>query len=290
MTRRARLAAEAKVNLGLRITARDDAGYHQLETVFARIALADTVELTLTASGRTLECEGPSPGPAASNLALRAAEAFLAATRWSTGVHIALTKRIPMGGGLGGGSADAGAVLRLLNALAPEPLSPEALATVAFGLGADVPFLTTTLPLALAWGRGERLLALPPLPPRALLLGLPPFGVETRAAFGWAAEARRGRAPTAPASLRLEDLATWEGLRDWSTNDLEAPVLARHPAVGELLDRLRGAGASIARMSGSGSTVFGVFETPPATLTGPEGTRWVPSRLVTHVAAVERLD
>ena len=291
MTRAARVQAQAKVNLVLRILAREATGYHQLETLFARIDLADTVEVAVDTAAREVTCRGADVGPMERNLAFRAAEAFLAQTGWRTGFAIAIDKRIPMGGGLGGGSADAGAVLRALNALAPAPLDAAALATLALRLGADVPFLTGEAPLALAWGRGERLLALPALPARPVLLCLPPFGVETAAAFGWVAAAREGRPLAAPAPLALADLTTWAGVEALAANDFEPEVFLRHPALARCLEALAGAGATLARMSGSGSTVFGVFaDAPPATLPGlPEGTRLVPSALAARVAPVERL-
>lgn len=295
--RRARLAAQAKVNLGLRVLDREPSGYHRLETLFARIDLADELVIARTPTGCTLDVQGADVGPTERNLAYRAALAYLEASGWSTGLAIALTKRIPAGGGLGGGSADAGAVLRLLDAMAPTPMAPDRLAAIALQLGADVPFLATTAPQALAWGRGERMMPVPTLPARDLLLCLPPFGVETKAAFGWLAEGRvAGRLPAGvPAGDRPIDptaVATWAAVRAWSRNDLEAPVEARHPELTALRVGLRAAGAALARMSGSGSTVFGVFdEALPAEIpAAPAGTRFVATRLVDEVARVELLD
>lgn len=293
---RARLAAQAKVNLGLRVLGREPNGYHQLETLFARIDLADDLVISRTAHGCTLDCHGADVGPVERNLAYRAALAYLEASGWATGLAIELTKRIPAGGGLGGGSADAGAVLRLLDAMAPTPLPQDTMASIALRLGADVPFLATTAPLALAWGRGERLLPVPSLPPREVLLALPPFGVETKAAFGWLAETRTafrgGSGDEPPGPVTAEQVATWPGVSAWSRNDLEGPVEARHPTLAALRDAMVSAGAELARMSGSGSTVFGVFagEAPPAVAGAPAGTRFVRGRLVGQVAPVEPLD
>jgi len=287
----ARVEAQAKINLSLRILAQEQSGYHQLETLFARIDLADTVEVALDTSGRAIVVEGAEVGPPEQNLAYRAAVAFIEATGWATGFRIRIVKRIPVGGGLGGGSADAGAVLRILNALAQRPLSPAALLTVAVRLGADVPFLALEAPVALAWGRGERMLALPPLPSRELLLVVPPFGVNTAAAFGWVAAQRQGQPISAPAPLEGDDLTRWDRIAPLAANDFEAVVVAQHQAIGSCLDALRTAGATIARLSGSGSTVFGVFDGGvPTTLAGlPEGTRLIPTRVVPRVAPVERL-
>lgn len=287
----ASVEAQAKLNLRLCVLAREGTGYHQLESLFIRIDLADTVRVATDTKTRSLECAGLDL-PAEQNLAYRAAVAFLETSGWDTGFHIAIDKRIPAGGGLGGGSADAGAVLRALNALAPAPLAADALMTLALRLGADVPFLTADTPLAMAWGRGERLLALRPLPAREVLLALPPFGVNTAAAFGWFAQANEGRALAAPAPIGLDALDRWDAVAKLATNDLEAVVCARHPEIAQCVERLSGAGARIARMSGSGSTAFGIFDRRLATdPTGfPEGTRLVHTRTSTSVAAVKLLD
>jgi 4-diphosphocytidyl-2-C-methyl-D-erythritol kinase len=288
----ATLEAQAKINIALRILAREEGGYHQLETIFQRIDLADSVRVATDTSVREVECVGAAVGPMEQNLAYRAAMAYMAETGWPNGFAIRIEKRIPMGGGLGGGSADAGAVLRILNAIGPRPLSDAMLATLAFRLGADVPFLTADAPLALGWGRGERLLTLRSLPAREVLLCFPPFGVETAAAFGWLAAQRREEPLRAPAPIRTEDLDRWDGIARLAENDFESPVIHRHPGIAVTLEALVAAGARVARMSGSGSTVFGVFDRrPPAEIPGlPEGTRLVPSRTLTSVAQVKPLD
>lgn len=288
----ASLEAQAKINLALRVLAREEGGYHQIETLFARIDLADSVRVATDTQQRELVCTGADVGPMAQNLAFRAAELFMAEAQWPRGFQITIEKRIPIGGGLGGGSADAGAVLRILNELAPSALSDATLATLAVRLGADVPFLTTDAPLALAWGRGERLLALNSLPAREVVLCLPPFGVATESAFGWLAESREQEPMRAPALIRAADLDRWDGVVRLSHNDFEAPVVQRHPEIARCLEALVSGGARLARMSGSGSTVFGIFERrSPAVLSGlPEGTRVVGGRTVTSVAQVRLLD
>lgn len=288
----ASVEAQAKVNLVLRILAREASGYHQLETLFARIELADTVRVMTDTQAREVHCGGMDAGSMERNLAYRAAAAFMDAARWPAGFRIEIEKRIPIGGGLGGGSADAGAVLRALNALAPQPLAPAALATVAFGIGADVPFLTTDAPFALAWGRGERLLALRSLPAREVLLCVPSFGVETERAYGWLADERAQGTPSAPKALTIDDLDRWDGVVRLAANDLEAPVAARHPEITGCREALTAAGARISLMSGSGSTVFGVFDRrPPPDLPGlPAGVRLVGTRTSTSAAAVRMLD
>jgi len=261
----ARVLAQAKINLLLRVLAQETSGYHSIETVFLRIDLADEVRVRIT-NGRSLDCAGPALpatglGPTEKNLAYRAAVSYTEAAGWPDGFAIELDKRIPVGGGLGGGSADAGAVLRALDALSPKPLG-SALLEVAGPLGADVPFMTMDAPLALGWSRGERLLPLHPLAPRPVVLLTPDFGISTAQAYGWVASDRGSYAPT-PAVFDPARLATWEALPRIATNDFGVVVARRHPIIAELVDSLRAHGAAIAMLSGSGSTVFGIFDGVP---------------------------
>jgi 4-diphosphocytidyl-2-C-methyl-D-erythritol kinase len=256
----ARVVAQAKVNLMLRVLAREASGYHQIETLFLRLALADDVIVRIAPGDRTLDCRGADVGPTERNLAYRAAMAYAEARGWPAGFQIEIHKHIPVGGGLGGGSADAAAVLRALVALDPDPIPPDSLIALAGRLGADVPFLTADCGAALAWGRGDHLLALPAPPSRSVLLYLPPFGVPTAAAYGWVAEAQAGR--TAPARLiPPHALTDWEWLTVYGGNDFEEPVRARHPEIHIALSALRSLdGVVLARMTGSGSTVFGILD------------------------------
>ena len=301
--RAASVAAQAKVNLYLRVLAREAGGHHQIETLFARLDLADRVVVRLRDDGgRAIDVAGPALpagglGPAESNLAFRAAAAYSdAAGGWPSGFEIALEKRVPAGGGLGGGSADAGAVLRALNALNPSPLPQQRLFAIASGLGADVPFMTAEAPLALAWGRGERMLAFPALPPREVALLFPGFGVATAHAYGWLAERRasEGRAGAAPAPRMLfpHQFVDWGPVQRLAANDFEPVVAARHPSLGAALDALRSAGARIALMSGSGSTLFGVFDASPDVdaLVGASGCNVVMTRTAARVVGPEPTD
>jgi 4-diphosphocytidyl-2-C-methyl-D-erythritol kinase len=271
--RAARVAAQAKVNLFLRVLAREASGYHQLETLFARLDLADDVVVRVNGRGRTLDCAGPALpvgglGPVERNLAFRAAVEYAEAAAWPEGFAIELEKRVPAGGGLGGGSADAGAVLRALNALNPSPLPQHRLLALASALGADVPFVTAEAPLALAWGRGERMMAFPALPPRDVALLFPPFGVSTGEAFAWLAEARGAEgdagasAAPQPRMLFPHQFVDWDPVFRLMSNEFEPVVTTRHPEVGAAREALAAAGARVARMTGSGSTVFGIFDGP----------------------------
>jgi 4-diphosphocytidyl-2-C-methyl-D-erythritol kinase len=298
----ARTVAQAKVNLLLRVLAREANGYHQLETLFCRLELGDDVTVRVGVGGRSLDCTGDALppeglGPAERNLAWRAALTYAEATGWPNDWAIEIAKRIPVGGGLGGGSADAGAVLRCLNRLAPSPLSDGELVALAAPLGADVPFLTTDDPLALGWGRGERLLALPPLHVRAVTLVCFPFGVPTPDAYGWL-DAREVVTPRQASRMSLDALTTWTGIARLAHNDFEAVVAARYPeierALGELRARAASAddGAAIVMLAGSGATVFAVSDTPASGMTAPHGAsvRLVHTRTASRVVAVEVSD
>ncbi|HEX6574173.1 MAG TPA: 4-(cytidine 5'-diphospho)-2-C-methyl-D-erythritol kinase, partial [Gemmatimonadaceae bacterium] len=191
MTRIAmRVAAQAKLNLHLRVLSREESGYHSIETIFHRIDLADDVLVEVTTRERSLDVEGIDTGPVESNLAWKAAELYAAHNRWPGGFRIELEKRIPVGAGLGGGSADAAAVLRALNAMSPQPMAAQGLLSLASKLGADVGFLTGDSVMALAWGRGERMLSLTPLPCHDVLLMTPDFSVSTADAYRWLDEDR----------------------------------------------------------------------------------------------------
>jgi 4-diphosphocytidyl-2-C-methyl-D-erythritol kinase len=253
----ARVRAQAKLNLFLRILAREATGYHGLETLFTRLELADEITVRVGGEARSIDCGVADVGPPASNLAFRGATTYAEATGWPHGFDITVEKRIPIGGGLGGGSADAGAVLRALDALAPNPVGPEALAGIAARLGADVPFVTSDAPLALAWGRGDRMVALPPLPAREIGLVCFPFGVSSAEAFGWVAEARRTQPAAAVGRLLdIETLTSWNGVARLAGNDFEREVAGRHPEIAGVLEAARAGGALIAELTGSGSTVF----------------------------------
>ncbi|MFL5579296.1 MAG: 4-(cytidine 5'-diphospho)-2-C-methyl-D-erythritol kinase [Gemmatimonadaceae bacterium] len=294
----ARVLAQAKINLFLRILAREESGYHLLETLFCRLELGDVVTVQVGGTERTVTCEGPAMPPGGlgaveNNLAYRAAEAYVRASGWDTGFRITIEKHIPVGGGLGGGSADAAAVLRALDAMRPLRARFIPTESLAMSLGSDVPYLVNTAPLALAWGRGERMLALPALPRRHVVLLVPGFGVSTADAYGWLAS-DRPRAPLEPALMALEGLEgldSWQHLAASASNDLEPLVAARHPDVAQMLRALEDCGASLARMSGSGSTVFGIFEEPPDehALESATGCRVLLTRTAERVVPVERL-
>ena len=250
-----RVAAPAKVNFFLRILAKERSGYHQLETLYGAVDLYDDIVIHRIERGVSIEVVGPSIGPDEENLAYRAAAALVGATGLTTGVHVRLTKNIPVGAGLGGGSSDAGATLRALNLLLGEPLSASALLQIAGRLGADVPFFTSGVGGALAWGRGERLLPIPAAPVLPILLALPSLHISTAEAYEYLSVPGR----VGPASLALDKLGRPETLAALAVNDFEASVFDRHPELGRLREALHEAGALTARLSGSGAALFGLF-------------------------------
>jgi 4-diphosphocytidyl-2-C-methyl-D-erythritol kinase len=256
-----RVAAQAKINLFLRILAREASGYHQLETLFCRIDLADSVVVRLTSTGGSIDCRGTDVGPVAHNLAYKATLAYAAVRRtWPPGFAIEIDKHIPVGAGLGGGSADAGAVLRALHALDPEPLPDSILLDIARQLGADVPFLSIDAALALGWGRGDRLLPIPALPRRQLLLHVPRLTVSTREAYEWLATAR-GDVVAGAVVLPEAALREWPALVPYMVNDFEPVVAGQHSVVAGALATLRAApGVCAASLTGSGSAVYAVID------------------------------
>jgi 4-diphosphocytidyl-2-C-methyl-D-erythritol kinase len=257
--------APAKVNLRLAILAREASGYHSLESLFCAISLADLLTVRRADPGVALTVEGSvETGPPEHNLAVRAAQRFYGELGESPAVAIRLVKRIPSAAGLGGGSSDAAATLRALNTLHGEPFGRAALLRMAIELGSDVPFFLCGSPLALGWGRGERLLALPPLPERSVLVAHPGVAVPTPEAFAAVAE-RRGPAPPPRAfALDAAELADWGAVERLATNDFGEVVAERIPVLRDALAAMRDAGARIALLAGSGGSVFGIFDADDA--------------------------
>jgi 4-diphosphocytidyl-2-C-methyl-D-erythritol kinase len=247
------LPAPAKLNLFLHVLGRRADGYHLLETVFELIDLSDRVHLRLREDGVVRRLD-PLPGvPAESDLTVRAARLLAAQSGCRLGVEIAVRKRIPMGGGLGGGSSDAATVLLGLNRMWSLHWTPARLAALGLRLGADVPVFVHGR-AAYATGVGERLRPIP-LPPRFYVVAAPATQVPTAAAFA-APELTRNTKPLKISGLSRSNQA-FRG-----RNDLQTVVVARYPEVAEALDGLRevardiGCDPQAARMTGSGACVF----------------------------------
>lgn len=260
-----RLSAPAKVNFGLCIVGRREDGYHLLESLFVPIDLADQIELEIADDADLhFHLRNGAPGvPAdAANLAARAALAFCRAAGIGAGLRLTLEKRIPAAAGLGGGSSDAGAVLRGLSQLFPGAVSGGQLRELALSLGADVPFFLDPKP-ALVTGVGERIEAVSGLPVFSLLLahpGTPLATPDVYRAYDASSPSltpfRAGSTMRGVSALaRGEDRALPELLK----NDLEPAAVRLCPRIGELRRRIESSGALAVGMSGSGPTVFGIF-------------------------------
>lgn len=265
------LAAPAKLNLGLRVLGRRPDGYHEIESLLVPLDFGDSLHIRRRAApGVALQLCGEAaeavPG-GRENLAWRAAQGFIEAAGLDFGVALRLEKRIPAPGGLGGGSSDAGAVLRGLCALAPGRAG--ALRELALSLGADVPFFLDPRP-ALVEGIGERIQPLHGLPALDVAIAHPRLPLATGAVY--AAFDAEPPPPPRPPLRRLLGLGRQAspagpggaGPERWPPpellhNDLEAPARRLCPAVAALREALEAAGALAVGMSGSGPSVYGVF-------------------------------
>ena len=284
--------APAKLNLFLAITGRRADGFHDLVSVVATVDVGDTLRVTGAADGKfALSCDDAAVPADGTNLVLKAARAFVAATGWTGGASFGLEKRIPMGAGLGGGSSDAVAALRGLNALAGGALGPGRLAEVAATLGSDCPLFLHGGPVVMR-GRGERVEALPAgaaarLRGRRVLIFKPGFGIATPWAYGqMAAGAPGSYVPAAEAERRL---AAWveraeAPAEELLFNGMEGVAFAKFVALPTLLEQLRGRFGVAARMSGSGSACFALLaeDAPGAAIREAIRAAWGASAFVTE--------
>ena len=259
-----RVRAYAKINLSLVVGPVQTDGYHPLETVFQSLALHDTLAATVRRGVFALTCTDPGVPADTRNLVWRAAQRLweaLGRRGEPHGVAIAIDKHIPMQAGLGGGSADAAAALVVLHHIWTPRGTTIDLAAIAAGLGADVPYFLMG-GTALGLGRGDDLYPLADAPPYHVVLALPGFGVSTAAAYGWLDADRAAGVTIHPGNGAAGGgLPLWPGRNLLVVNDLEASVLRRHPELARVRAALAGAGARAAAMTGSGSAVFGLFDT-----------------------------
>ena len=283
------IKAPAKVNLYLEVTGRRDDGYHDLLTFMQKLELTDVLQVTLHENGEGVVMTSTAKDLPVDkgNLAVRAAYAFLAEAEIAAAVEVDLDKRIPIAAGLGGGSSDAAAVLVALNSLAGYPLSPAQLQATALSLGADVPFLTSDFAAAWATGVGEKLQAAAPIANCLIVVVNPGFPVSTKWVFesygALAAEQfeKRNDSERSPQS-QTDNLALTTGGNPYILgrekdrtirieqclsgretplyNDLETVTIKQYPELAEIKNRLLAHGADGALMSGSGPTVFGLFD------------------------------
>jgi 4-diphosphocytidyl-2-C-methyl-D-erythritol kinase len=254
------LRAPAKLNLFLRVLAREDDGYHSIESLFCLIDFADELRAERReAKGISLTVVGADCGPEEQNLATRAARMVFDATGYPGGVHITLTKRIPIQAGLGGGSSDAAAALTAVNQLVNNAVPRHELLQFAARLGADVPFFLSGGALALGWGHGERMLRLPPLPPAPGLLLIPPIGISTPEAYRQVDGARHGAHRRGAVALDLDALSGWGSVARLGGNDFEFALFGRHPELKQGFEALAGTHPLLCRMTGSGSGLFAIY-------------------------------
>ncbi|HEX9580887.1 MAG TPA: 4-(cytidine 5'-diphospho)-2-C-methyl-D-erythritol kinase [Gemmatimonadales bacterium] len=259
MTDRVRIQAHAKVNLLLRVLAKEVSGFHAIETLFSLLELADELVVERTASGINLRVEGADTGPAEENLVWGAARLVLDATGNRFGVRAHLTKRIPVKAGLGGGSSDGAAALMAVNRLAGDAVPRNEILQLAARLGSDVPFFASGAPLALAWGRGERLFRIAPPKPAPVLLAVPTVGFSTKTTYHQLDDSRSADYQRGAVVLDPEVFTTWGGIGRLAGNDFESVVFATTPALKTLFERMAATRPLVVRMTGSGSALLAVY-------------------------------
>jgi 4-diphosphocytidyl-2-C-methyl-D-erythritol kinase len=250
------LRAFAKINLSLRVKEGRSDGFHEVQSFLQAIDLFDRLKIETRSGPFEIQCSVPGVPAGRTNLVWRAAQRLWDAAGRTGEMHdvlMRLEKNIPLQAGLGGGSSDAAAALLGLRRIWKLRLRDEQLHEIATELGSDVPYFLMG-GTALALGRGDELYPLQDLPQYWVVLVIPPFGVATKDAYGWFDQNRERAAHQRTQTGSLAPL-----LYVTLANDLEQPVIDRHPLIGELKQRLRDLGAAIAAMSGSGSAVFGVF-------------------------------
>lgn len=275
--------AFAKINLSLRIKAKRADGFHDVQTILQAIDLSDRVICAGRRGPFEFVCTTPGVPTERANLVWRAAQRLWEAAGREgepRDAAIRLEKKIPMQAGLGGGSSDAAAALLALSKVWKLRVADEELVAMAARLGSDVPFFFVG-GTALGLSRGEEVYPLADLPRWWVVLVFPPFGIPTADAYEWL-DRSRARTSSGPEPRCLP--GTWLGRGVPLVNDLEPPVIERHPVIGKLIGRLTGLGAAMAAMSGSGSTVFGIFSTAKAAETAARtlhksGTRTMVARM-----------
>lgn len=284
----AAIFSPAKINLFLAITGRRADGFHDLVSVASPLAFGDELEVEIAGEGVfSLECDASDVPVDDTNLILKAARLFAATNGWSGGARFRLTKRIPMGAGLGGGSSNAVAALRGLNRLAGNLATELEIESMAAQLGSDCALFVRGVPVLMR-GRGERVEPLPAaarqrLSGRRVLVFKPSFGIATPWAYG--RMIKRGGDYLAPAEVEAR-LAAWiEGdapLEELLLNNMEAAAFEKFVALPVLLAQLRSDFGLAVRMSGSGSACFALLaeDSPTAEITAAIRAAWGPTALV----------
>lgn len=253
------IRAHGKINLSLDIVGKREDGYHLLKMVMQSIDLHDEIELYEKAEGVSLSCDKEYVPTDQRNIAYKAAKLLLGEAKEKRGVHIHIKKNIPVAAGLAGGSTDAAAVLKGLNAFYGLGYSEEALMNLGLSLGADVPFCLKG-GTCLCEGIGEVVTPLPSFKDRVVVLVKPPFGVSTKDAYGaFSLEKIKRHVETEKlmSAMKQEDL---QGVHYYVRNLLENVVLQKHPVVKRVKQQVAQSGAEVTLMSGSGPTVYGIYQ------------------------------
>ena len=263
-----RIPAFAKVNLRLDVLGRRADGYHELRTIFQAISLHDTLALEARREpGVDLRIDGNSQlagEPGRNNLVYRALDELGRELELKQGVRALLTKRIPVGRGMGGGSSDAAAALVGLLRLAGKRIPLERLMSIASGLGSDVPFFLHG-GRVLGIGRGEEIYPLPDVPKRTVVVVSPQdIAVPTKDAYQWISERQSEQLTNREDPSRLLQFCAlcWSPQGGTLSNDFEAAVFPRYPRLAAIKRELLQQGAAEASLAGSGSAVFGIYQHP----------------------------
>ncbi len=251
--------APAKVNLNLHILSLRQDGYHELQSLMQKLELADRITLNPSA-GLELSCSGSSLPEDENNLVFRAAQFFLEKVPDLAGVRIQVEKNIPVSAGLGGGSSDAGVVLKALNHLAGHPLTSRELEKIGILLGADVPFFVSDCRSALASGIGERLEEHQPLSGYWCLLVNPGYEVSTRDIYNRFDKLSPDKIALTRDHNSYKYVQFKNNTKLACFNDLETATFEKHPELSGIKDSLLNAGAFLSLLAGSGPTVFGLFD------------------------------
>ncbi|MEA3547335.1 MAG: 4-(cytidine 5'-diphospho)-2-C-methyl-D-erythritol kinase [Thermodesulfobacteriota bacterium] len=246
--------APAKVNFFLAVKSKRPDGYHEIETWMQKLEMADTIKLQVSEAGISLCCPGSDLPVNSDNLAWQAAALFLEETKIKNGIEIELIKKIPVAAGLGGGSSDGAAVLKGMNTLFSAGLPQQKLMEMAYSLGADVPFFIADPSAAWATGIGEKLAEAELRDQCWLVLVNPGFSVSTKWVY------QNFALTTEDNPDILDRLLLYRNLCQNLFNDLESVTLKKYPEVATIKKKFLNCGADAVLMSGSGPTVFGIFQ------------------------------
>ena len=254
-----RLKAHGKINIALDVTGKRPDGYHLVKMILQTVDLHDDILVRRQEEGIVIKTNKPFFPCDERNLAYKAAKAVMDAYDLSGGVRIDIGKRIPVAAGMAGGSADAAAVLKAMNAIYDLHMSREEMDRIAVKLGADVPFCLRR-GTYLAEGIGEELVKVPDMPHCYCLLVNPGFGVSTKLAYEKIDKIPELKHPDIDSIINRLGRKDLQGIASYMGNVLEQAVIPDYPEIQQIKDRLKDSGATGAMMSGSGPTVFGLFD------------------------------